>query len=102
MTTITIKYTNYMPSFKQIHDLIMDNEGCIIEFEEMDDGVNPSSIFIIANLLQVYGRDKYKSLRFISNKNELTDNLEPDILFRGIPFDEVILNDKIFKLNERI
>ena len=51
MTTITIKYTNYMPSFKQIHDLIMDNEGCIVEFEEMDDGVNPSSVFIIANLL---------------------------------------------------
>ena len=23
-----------MPSFKQIHDLIMDNEGCIVEFEE--------------------------------------------------------------------
>ena len=82
MTTITIKYTNYLPSFKQIHDLIMDNEGCVVEFEEMDDGVNPSSVFIIANLLNTYGKDKFKLLRFISNKNTLNDDLDPDIFFR--------------------
>ena len=97
MTTITIKYTNNLPSLKQIHDLIMDNEGCIVEFEEMDDGVNPSSIFIIANLLNTYGKDKFKLLRFVSNSDTLNDELDPDIFFRGIPFDEVILNGKIYR-----
>lgn len=97
MITITIKYTNYLPSFKQIHDLIMDNEGCVIEFEEMDDGVNPSSIFIIANLLQTYGQDKFSKLRFISNSDELNSNLDPDVFFRGIPFNEIILNGKLYK-----
>ena len=96
MTTITIKYTNDIP-FKYTHDLIMNNEGCIVEFEEIDDGVNPSSIFIIANLLNTYGKDKFKLLRFVSGKDTLSDELDPDIFFRGIPFDEVILNGKIYR-----
>lgn len=90
-----IKYTSNL-SFKYVHDLIMNDEGCIIEFEEIDDGVNPNSVFKIANLCQNYGKHKFKKLVFISPQDTLTDDVDPEIFFQGVPFDEVILNGKSF------
>jgi hypothetical protein len=98
MTTITIKYTSDIP-FKYVHDLIMENEGCTIEFEEIEDEVNSNSVFEIANLCQDFGKDKFSKLVFISPKDTLTDNMSLNTYFRGIPFNEVKLADKIFYFN---
>lgn len=95
---ITIKYTSDLP-FKYVHDLIMENEGCTIEFEELEDEVNSNSVFEIANLCQDFGKDKFSKLVFTSPKDILTDNMSLNTYFRGIPFNEVILAGKTFYFN---
>ena len=96
---LEIKYINDL-TFKYVHDLIMDNEGCEIEFIEIDDGVNPEVLFTICNLLQYYGQDKFSKIKFTTYRNFLPiDELSPDLFFRGIPFDELDLNGKLHYIN---
>lgn len=91
--TLQIKFTNDI-TLKYIHDLIMDYEPDDIELVELEDITNLENIFTICNLLQYYGNVKIK---YTSYRNELPiDEISPDLFFRGVPFDVIELNGKLF------
>ena len=87
---LLIRYTNDT-SFKYVHDLIQEHSPFGVIFIEEDDGVDPNVVFTIANLLQTYKPDL--QIGFRSNRNELPiEELDPELFFRGIPFDKISLN----------
>ena len=92
--SLTIRYTNDT-SFKYVHDLIQDHSPVMVIFVEEDDGVDPNVVFTIANLLQIYKPDL--QITFRSNRKELPiDELDPEIFFRGIPFNKISLNGVLY------
>lgn len=91
---LEIKFTNDT-TFKYVHDLLMDDKYEIIRFVEIDDGVNPNVAFVIANLIQTY--NPQLKIVYETFRDELPiEELDPEIFFRGIPFDTFKLNEHVF------
>lgn len=88
---LEIKFTNDL-TFKYVHDLIVDHNPSIVRFIELEDIQNVEHIFEIAHILDLFN---YKS-EYITYRSELpTEELSPEIFFRGIPFVNVYLNERI-------
>lgn len=87
---LEIRYTNET-TFKYVHDLIQEHDPYGVIFIEEPDGVSPNVVFEIANLLQLFKPDLM--LGFKSERIELpTEDLDPNLLFQGIPFTHINLN----------
>lgn len=92
---LEIRYTNET-TFKYVHDLIQEHNPYGITFIEEPDGVSPNVVFEIANLLQLFKPDLI--VGFESNRTELpTEDLDSELLFRGIPFNFINLNGILYK-----
>ena len=88
---LEIKFTNDL-TFKYVHNLIVDYNPSIIKFIELEDIQNVEHIFEIAHILDLFN---YKS-EYITYRSELpTEELNPEVFFRGIPFVNIYLNERI-------
>ena len=88
---LEIKFINDL-TFKYVHDLIVDHNPSIIRFIELEDIQNVEHIFEIAHILDLFN---YKS-EYVTYRQELpTEELNPEIFFRGIPFNKIYLNERI-------
>lgn len=93
---LTINFTNIV-TFKQVHDLLMEDEYAFIKFIEEDDEIDINSMFVIANLIQAYNPSQkiiYETFRTVLP----TVDLEPRVFFTGIPFDIIILNGDAYSI----
>lgn len=100
--TLEIKFTDNL-TFKYVHDLIMNHEGCDIEFIELPDISNLENLFLICHLLQYFESDKVGKIIYTTYRDELpTEELSPEMFFRGIPFDKMNLNGISYDYNDII
>lgn len=88
---LEIKFTNNL-SFKYVHDLIMDYNPDKIRFIELEDIQNIEHIFEIAQILDLFD---YKSEYVTYRDTFPTELISADIFFRGLPFTNFILNERI-------
>ena len=91
MTILEIKFTNDL-TFKYVHDLIMEHNPDLIQFIELEDIQNIEHIFEIAHILDLFN---YKSEYITYRTTFPTEKISPDIFFRGLPFNNFILNESV-------
>ena len=91
MTTLEIKFTNDL-TFKYVHDLIIEHNPDLIRFIELDDIQNIEHIFEIAHILDLFN---YKSEYVTYRTTFPTEMISADTFFRGLPFKNFILNERV-------
>lgn len=92
MTSLTIKYTEGT-TFKYVHDLIEKYNPETVCFEETEFFDTPvDTAFLIGNIIKLLNPNL--NLIWISPRTTFpTTELSPDLFFRGIPFDELYINN---------
>lgn len=96
MTILDIKFANNL-NFKYIHDLIMEFDAREICFHEDFDDVDLNQMFTIAHWIQLLSPDIYMTYQTFREEYPL-DELSPKLSLREIPFDCVILKNKLYTL----
>lgn len=105
MISLEIKYGNGT-SFKEVHDMIMDcspNEIVFIEDERNENDEDPNVPFRLAHYIRNFHYCDLNNVKLVyqTYKTEFPmDLLDPEIVFRGTPFDIVILNGKKYTFDE--
>ena len=88
---LEIKFTNDL-TFKYVHDLVMDYNPDLIRFIELEDIQNIEHIFEIAHILDLFN---YKSEYVTYRTTFPTELISADMFFRGLPFKNFILNERV-------
>lgn len=88
---ITINYVNNLP-IKYVHDLIMDNVGCNLEFI-LEEDVDMYNFIVFTDIINLFLEDQVSNKTLFVNTNKKT----PFGTFSG--FDKVFINGKEWEKN---